>query len=174
MIQPPKGDTYTEFPDGFEATASTRSISRSIVLSIWLIGFTGAFIAGMMTDPDHVPTVAKVAVAVALAAVIPNLAMSIAGRVRLTLQGNTLRISSGVGGLGSTQNVDWSSVRNVQEVRIPGRSVRYRVLIQGATDVKIGRLLGTDRRTFLVQVLQRELAKRPGTERTPSSGISTA
>lgn len=159
-IRPPKG-TYTELPDGFEATASTRSISRSIVLIIWLVGFTGAFTAAMMTDPDHIPTVAKVAVAVALAAVIPNLAMSIAGRVRLTLHGNTLRIFSGVAGIGSTQNVEWSSVHNVQDIRIPGRSVRYRVLIQGATDVKIGRLLGTDRRMFLVQVLQQELAKRP-------------
>lgn len=159
-IPPVSGTTYERLPDGFEATASTRAIGRSIIMIIWLAGFAGFFTFGMITDPKSVPTVARVAVVIALALVIPQLAMSIAGRVRVRLQGGTLRLSNGIGGLGWSRNLDWSTVRNVEEIRVPGRAVRHRILIQGAKDVKFGQLLNQARRGFLVQVLQRELAKR--------------
>lgn len=161
----PGGCTYTDLPDGFEATASTRSLKRALFCSLWLMASIWMGVT-VVSGRQDVPFGVVAGGVVMFVVAAPLLPMSLAGQVRLTKRGNVLDIFIGAGGIGLRRRLDWKQVRKVEEFHMYGRSGSRQISIDGETKFRFGQWLTHERRGFLLEVLQRELAKsRAGARR---------
>lgn len=155
---PPSGCTFTELPDGFEVSATTRSIQRALFCSLWLM-FSLLMVKAVIVGAEDVPFGVMAGGVVMLLVAVPLFPMSLAGRVTLTLRGDVLQVLIGVGGIGLRRNLQWSRVRKVEEFHMPGKSGSRQILVEGETVYRFGQWISDERRLFLLLVLQRELAK---------------
>lgn len=148
-LRPPDGVTYSETPDGFELIVSARRPLEGLILIAALL-----FIAVAPKDRGGVfPFILVVLLLVGI------LAMMLAGHIRVRLANGELSIFTGVGRVGWNRRYRWTCFHTVEELYVSGKGGGYYVALDGAKHVRFGKILDEDRRVFVIQVLERELAR---------------
>ena len=93
-------------------------------------------------------------------------AMSVAGEVAITQDGDRLSIFTGVGWVGWTRNYAWPDFSSAREGFEPNTNNRTRtIVLEGKRRTTFGSMLSEERRYFLLAALQAMLrnANRPQT-----------
>jgi hypothetical protein len=153
MTAPP-GVFFEELADGFTARISTRSIGEGLVLLLIVGGLLAFAIA--QSKNGHIDPLFLSFVSIGLGS---QLAILLVGHVNISLSEGTLRVFTGIGSIGWSHLMDWNHVHEVEEIR--GRRGAHFIAIHGLGTAKFGRYLNDESRSFVLQVLRRELAKRP-------------
>ena len=166
LHSPPSGAWYTPMADGFAAGATTRTWAALFIVPftcVWsgisMFGIYGTQIikgqfslAGSLFGiPFFIGTIVLVSWC----------AMSVAGKVTIARHSDQLSIFTGVGSIGWTRTYAFSDFSTVREGyaglnswsnwnRQQGPAIR----LEGKRAVAFGSMLSTDRRYFLLKVLQ--------------------
>lgn len=152
----PRSVQYQELADGFRARISTRSIGGSLVW-VLLVGGLLEF-ARAQSKNGHIDPLFLSFVSIGFGS---QLAVLLVGHVSISLSDGALRIFTGIGSLGRSHLMAWSHVHKVEELHTRGRGGGDFIVVHGIGTTKFGRYLNQESRSFLLQLLQRELAKRP-------------
>lgn len=168
LHSPPSGAWYTPTADGFTAGATTRTWTALFLIPftcVWsggsLFGIYGTQIVkgqfSLATSLFGIPFLLGTILLVSMCAT------SVAGKLTITRHSDRLSIFFGVGSIGWTRTCSLSDFSTVREgypgfgnwnwSNRQGPSIR----LEGKRAVAFGSMLTTDRRYFLLQVLQTAL-----------------
>ena len=168
LHSPPSGAWYTPMTDGFVAGATTRTW-----MALFLVPFTCVWAGGSMAaiygtqimkgQFSLFPSLFGLPFLVGSIFLVSWCAMCVAGKVTVTRHSDQLTIFTGVGSIGWTRTCalsDFSTVRegygglgNWNWNSRQGPSIR----LEGKRAVAFGSMLSTERRYFLLKVLQTAL-----------------
>ena len=164
---PPAGCSYRQTLNGWVAGANTRSW-----FALWVIPFAAVW-SGMSLGMIYGQQIVhhKLNVVMSLfglpflmgSVFIWGLAvMMVAGKVRVTCQGDQLEVFTGVLGLGIRKRVPIAGVRTVYAAPSYARrgAVDY-IYVEGARDFRFGSGVNFTRQQFLLKVMRYKLGLRP-------------
>lgn len=174
--RPPRGVTFAWAPRGFVIRAKTRSPVAFFIVPFTLVwtGFTLSFLyIGPLfygEGPGFLSLFGLpfLAVSVFLSALS---AMMLFGHVRVSADGLSGEVFTGIGGIGRRRRFDWSDIAEAREdIRITttmrdGRRRKSRtaqVCLEGNERILFGSLLSDERRFYLVKALGYLLARLQG------------
>jgi hypothetical protein len=173
LKSPPRGAWYTPLADGFTAGATTRSWMALFIVPFTCVWSGGSMfgIYGMQIVKGHFSlpmSLFGIPFLLGSILLVSWCAMTVAGKVTVTVNGDRLAIFTGVGPLGITRvfrvsdfktaGLDFGSVSTNNG---PSRVIR----LAGTRSAAFGSALSTDRRYFLLGALQSVLS---GSGRSPA------
>jgi len=172
LNSPPEGAWYEPAGDGFTAGATTRSwIALFIVpfTCVWS-GFSMFGIYGTQLIKGHFSAVQSLfglPFLIGSIFLVSWCAMSVAGKVTVSVHGDRLAIFTGVGPFGLTRIASLSDFKSAREDwgRMRNNSQQSRAIrLEGARTMAFGSVLSTERRYFLLAAIQSALK---GSDRSP-------
>ena len=166
LNSPPSGCWYTPMADGFRAGATTRSWMALFVVPFTCVWSGGSMfgIYGTQIIKGHFslfPTLFGIPFLIGSIFLVSWCLMSVAGHVTITRHSDQLSIFTGVGPIGWTRTCPLSDFSTVPDGfanlsawnNREGASIR----LEGNRALAFGSMLSTERRYFLVKVLQTAL-----------------
>jgi hypothetical protein len=167
LNSPPSGAWYEPAADGFTAGATTRSW-----MSLFIVPFTCVWAGGSMFGiygtqliKGHFslgPSLFGIPFLIGSIFLVSWCAMSVLGKVTVSVHGDRLAIFTGVGPLGITRVANLSEFKTAREDWGYGsmnnnRSSRV-IRLEGARAMAFGSMLSTERRYFLLSAVQSALS----------------
>ena len=163
LNSPPSGAWYTAAADGFTAGATTRSW-----MALFLVPFTCVWAGGSMFaiygtqimkgQFSLFPSLFGIPFLVGSIFLVSWCAMAVAGKVMVSRHSDQLTIFTGVGSIGWARTCSLSDFSSVREgyANFSGWNNRQgpSIRLEGKRAVAFGSMLSTDRRYFLLKVLQ--------------------
>lgn len=169
---PPKGAKYDPTHHGFVIECSTRYGEALILLPFTLVwsGFTlGGIYGRQISTGTFNLTISLFGLLFVVVSIIliSKVLMSIFGKVRFQLKGETLYYFSGLHFIGKKKQIDWSSIALArEEVEFVGKGGRayYAIYLEGSERHVVGHPLSASHRYFVVGVLNEHLKKKAANE----------
>jgi hypothetical protein len=173
LNSPPEGAWYEPTADGFTAGATTRSW-----MALFIVPFTCVWAGGSMFGiygtqfiKGHFslgPSLFGIPFVIGSVLLVSWCAMSVAGKVTVSVQGDRLAIFTGVGPFGLTRISSLSDFKTAREDFGYGSMNTNRqsrvIRLEGARAMAFGSMLTVERRYFLLSALQSALH---GSNRSP-------
>jgi hypothetical protein len=171
LNSPPSGAWYTPLADGFAAGATTRSWMALFIVPFTCVWSGGSMfgIYGTQLIKGHFSlgsSLFGIPFLIGSVFLVSWCAMSVAGKVTVSLHGDRLAIFTGVGLIGLTRIANLSDFKTAREdysamnTNRPARVIR----LEGARGLAFGSMLSSERRYFLLAALQSALS---GSGRSP-------
>ena len=166
LNSPPAGAWYEPAADGFTAGATTRSWTALFIVPFTCVwsGFSMFGIYGTQILKGHFslgPSLFGIPFLIGSIFLVSWCAMSVAGKVSVSVHGDRLAIFTGVGLLGLTRIANLSDFKTAREDwghftnnNQPSRVIR----LEGARALAFGSMLNAERRYFLLAALQSALS----------------
>ena len=172
LNSPPSGAWYEPAADGFTAGATTRSLIAIFIVPftcVWsgfsMFGIYGTqFLKGQLSLPQSLFGIPFLIGSMFL---ISWCAMSVFGKVTVSVHGDRLTIFTGAGPIGITRVATLSDFKSTREDwgRFTNNNQPSRVIrLEGARAIAFGSMLSTQRRYFLLAAVQSALS---GSNRSP-------
>ena len=163
LVAPP-GAGYEERPDGFVVRASTRAKGFVVIyLSLWVLLWLGVMgnltpmaLAGHSVGARVVVTVLWLAVALQVYFWL----VSVLGRYVLTVRGDQATLVLAIGVPVWRRRFLWSQVTSISWQHSSRKGAPPWIVLSGQKRVRFGSMIRTDRRMYVFEVLQHELARR--------------
>jgi len=167
LNSPPAGAWYEPAGDGFTAGATTRSW-----LALFLVPFTCVWAGGSMFGiygtqiiKGHfslAPSLFGIPFLIGSIFLVSVCAMSVAGRVTVSVHGDRLAVFTGVGPFGLTRIANLSEFKSAREDWGFGSMNSNRqsrvIRLEGSRAMAFGSALNTERRYFLLAAVQSALS----------------
>ena len=163
---PPKGAWYTPLADGFTAGASTRSWMALFIVPftcVWSGGsMAGIYGTQLMKGHFNLPmSLFGLPFLIGSIFLVSWCAMSVAGKVTVSVHGDRLAIFTGVGPFGVTRTASLSDFKSVREDfgygSINNNRASRVIRLEGNRSMAFGSMLSNERRWFLVGALKTAL-----------------
>jgi len=160
---PPAGAWYEPAGDGFTAGASTRSWMALFIVPftcVWSGGsMTGIYGTQLMKGQFNLPmSLFGLPFLIGSIFLVSWCAMSVAGKVTISVHGDRLAVFTGIGPFGLTRTANLSDFKSVREDfgnRSMNSNRASRVIrLEGARSMAFGSMLSNERRYFLVGALK--------------------
>ena len=172
LNSPPSGAWYEPAADGFTAGASTRSFTALFIVPftcIWSGGsMFGIYGTQLIKGHFNLPmSLFGIPFLIGSVFLISWCALSVAGKVTVTVHGDRLAIFTGVGPIGITRLANLSDFKSAREDwgRFTNNNQPSRVIrLEGSRAMAFGSMLSTPRRYFLLAAVQSALS---GSNRSP-------
>lgn len=173
LNSPPSGAWYEPAADGFTAGATTRSWGALFIVPFTCVWAGGSMfgIYGTQILKGHFslgPSLFGIPFLLGSIFLVSWCAMSVAGKVTVSLHGDQLAVFTGVGPLGLTRISKLSDFRTAREDWGYGGMNNNRqsrvIRLEGARAMAFGSMLTTERRYFLLSALQSAIS---GSGRSP-------
>jgi hypothetical protein len=156
---PPPGTWFEQLPNGFHVGASTRSWQGLIFIPfIYLWAkmpnsniYWEQIRSGQFTPGNLYPSLLFLLGSLWFVVSFP---MTVAGKIELLQIDDGLKLFIGIGSLGWSRNYLWSDFNTVRIDSFPKRTV---IVLVGKRKVVFGSLLNSQKRIFVLNVLQKML-----------------
>lgn len=166
LNSPPAGAWYEAAADGFTAGATTRSFVALFIVPFTCVwsGFSMFGIYGTQILKGHlsVPqSLFGIPFLIGSMFLVSWCAMSVAGKVTVSVHGDRLAIFTGVGPIGITRIANLSDFKSAREDwgRFTNNNQPSRVIrLEGTRAMTFGSMLSNERRNFLVGALKTALS----------------
>ena len=167
LNSPPAGAWYTPTVDGFTAGASTRSWMALFIVPftcVWSGGsMTGIYGTQLMKGHFNLPmSLFGLPFLIGSIFLVSWCAISVAGKVTISVHGDRLAIFTGVGPFGLTRTANLSEFKSVREDFGYGSMNTNRasrvIRLEGTRAMAFGSMLSNERRYFLVGALKTALS----------------
>jgi hypothetical protein len=167
LNSPPAGAWYTPLADGFRAGATTRSAA-----ALFLVPFTCVWAGGSMFGiygtqiiKGHFslfPSLFGIPFLLGSCLLVSLCAMTVLGKVTVSVHGDRLSVFTGVGPLGITRTANLSEFKTVREDFGYGSMNTNRasrvIRLEGANSLAFGSGLSNERRYFIAGALKTALS----------------
>jgi hypothetical protein len=161
LRRPPKGAWFEQTSRGFEVGASTRSPQAFFLvpfMMVWSGGSLGGIYGTQIAKGEFNPFISLFGIPFVLGTLVLGsfALMTVAGKVRVRVEGDEGQLFTGVGPFGWTRRFSWREMTKVGTTQKQGRNgSSEQITLEGQRRIDFGSGLNTDRLHFVLAALRK-------------------